>query len=277
LSGAAADWGAVISNGTAPFSVTWDFGGGAVENTLTQQAGAAATASATVQMLVGNWTASVSVVDAAGNTATASAAYTVEANGNPGGSGTTATFTPLPGTLYAVPLVANAEVGEPVTVEIVTGELETAMAQMTAIGVIVEADAEYVPDSFNAGAVGGAAYAADGIWQDEVADDQFLPIPDTFLRESALYGDVRRFDFNITPLGPSGEMDYPGFSGKAGVLCNFKLKFSTPGTKTLRFAPFNLLDRTYYLSDPLGGAPQHWSDITNDGSIARNAVAISAP
>jgi hypothetical protein len=73
-------------------------------------------------------------------------------------------FTMPADTIAAVPTATAAAVGAPVTVSVETGAPANPFQFMNGVGIVVDNDATYVPNSFNVGAVGGARDAADGIW-----------------------------------------------------------------------------------------------------------------
>jgi hypothetical protein len=229
-----------------------------------------------VKFKSGSWTALVTVSDAGGQSATATADYRILLPLGPGGIVTTSAFAPAPDTLYAIPLVLSAKVGDEVPIVIVSGEPAYTFAEAY-LALLVDADAEYVPNSFNLGDPGGAAYDTDGIWSGALANGSFLPFPDGFIADpAAIEGSTRRLEMGIMPLGPTGDPDFPGFSGKHGAICNLKVKFTTPGTKTLNFVLRTGVDRTFYQGAAPGYPVSYWSDISNSGAGGvPNSIDIS--
>jgi hypothetical protein len=260
----AAHWQASLTGGTAPYTVTWDFGGGAKDAVAPQTGVSSASTGIDVAFNPGDWTATVSVADAAGQTASASADYRILLPLGPGGIVTTSAFSPAPDTLYAVPLTLNANVGDEVTVEVISGVPASNLME-AGIRLVFDADGAYVPNSFNIGDPGGATYDADGIWQDGPANGDFLPYPDSFIAptDPGPDGSHHWLDIGILALGP-GQSDFPGLVGKHGAVFNLKLKFSTPGTKTLTFEKATGVDRTFYYSGDQ--STHYWGDISNDGT-----------
>lgn len=167
--------------------------------------------------------------------------------------------------LYAYYDKGQINVGEEVLITVVTGELAHPFRFLLGAGLVLDEDAEYVPNSFNIGSPGGSKEFPDGIWADVILD-AFVLGPDALIipgpnREGTL-GDKKRYDFNISPLSltfPESELD---IVGGRGDLFNLKFKYSEPGIKTLTFQQSNGVNRTYY-GDYWTGTDRFWDDVSN--------------
>jgi hypothetical protein len=149
-------------------------------------------------------------------------------------------------TLYALPLSHKAAVEQPVTVVVVSSVLSNPFLYMNSVAVIVEDDADYVHDSFNYGAIGGAPTAVDGIWQ-LVEPASFLQTPESFLiqptlpsPENGIPEGRKRYQFSIAPFGGEA-VDFA-----EGIVFNFELTFSEPGLKRIGLQQADWIKRTFY-------------------------------
>lgn len=197
------------------------------------------------------------------NGATGTADITVT-DSNGGSASQTGIVITIPGvvladdTLYCFPLQTNVNTGDPVTVVIATGTPANPFQFLNGIGLTIENDADKVSNSFNVGAVGGAADAVDGYWT-AMAPATFLMPPDGFIvaTPDQPAAGQERWDFNLTPVGGSDQ------TTAKGALFNFQFTFSAAGTKTFGFQQFQAVNRTYY-SDSTS-TEFFWGDISNAG------------
>lgn len=258
--GAEAMWSASILGGIAPFTVSWDFGGGAMPNTVTLT-GQTAAASTTPTMLTGHWFAVLTVADAAGHTFVTPSPgveyYVTDGIVNP--------IELASDTLYALPQLATAAVGEAVRVVVATGIPNNPFQYMTGAGLTMPSDGTYVKGSFNAGAPGGEAGDVDGYWAQMAPAGGFLLAPDSFIVPVDIGNGRVRFDFNLTPLSGSNQ-----FTAK-GALFNAQFSFSTAGTKVFRFQQTQGVKRTYYSDD---SHEYFWGDIANAHAGIPNSVDV---
>jgi hypothetical protein len=202
--------------------------------------------------------------------ATGNASFTATANGLTSAASTTAINCPAleleADTLYAIPLDTTVAVGEPVRIVFATGELPNPFQFLAGLRVIVDEDAgiEYVPDSINAGAPGGAADDPDGIWADMNMTGFLLPqniVPSNV-------GGFTAYDFNITPLGGEDLTD------ASGALFNAEFTFDAAGTWQLGFQENETVDRTYY-QDQNTTPNYFWGDITNLHAGVPSAITVT--
>jgi hypothetical protein len=200
-------------------------------------------------------------------------------NGNPNPApvpGPTGDSVELPATLtddtlYAVPNFTGAIAGETdaedaLRITVATGELPNDFQFMNGIGIILLDGAHYVPESFNVGAIGGAADAADGLWAEMNPASGFLMPPDNFIREIPASGDYHRIDFNVTPLGGSD------LTSASGELFNFGVWFDSAGSYRIGIAEVQGVARTYYSSSLQTN--YYWGNVDNDESGVRNFVEV---
>lgn len=151
--------------------------------------------------------------------------------------------------------------GDPVTIVIITGDLDGAepFNFCDGVGFTVNQGADYAAGTFNIGAVGGNADAPDGIW------GSMSPLPigfimpqDWMMAWTALAGDptMGRIDFNATAIGGSGITTVTD-----GAILNFGLEFSTAGTYDLGFQYLEDVRRTFY-SGP-DSTTYEWDNLDN--------------
>jgi len=185
---------------------------------------------------------------------------------------TIAPFVPAADTLYAVPLSSTVAVGDPVTIDVLTGDPANPFQYMTGVRVTfpTAAGVSYVKNSFNVGNPGGDADAVDGFWT-AMNPSGFLLAPDSFysVTDDTQDGDpaIEAIDFNVTPLGGSD------VTTGSGALFNFQVKFATAGTYALGFQQVFTVNRTYY--QDVNQAPDYfWGDITNNHAGVPNTVTV---
>jgi hypothetical protein len=172
-------------------------------------------------------------------------------------------------TLYAIPLSGTAAVGAPVRVVVASGDPANPFFYMTGVRLTADqgANFNYVANSFNVGAVGGAAGDPDGIWTDQGATN-FLLAPDNFIQRSDAGGGLHGIDFNVTPL------DGSDMAAGEGELFNIEVTFGAAGTWQLGFQDVNVVNRTYYQDS--NQAPDYfWGDITNNHAGVPNSVTVN--
>ena len=161
--------------------------------------------------------------------------------------------------LYAIPDKSQIHTGEEVTITMYTGLIPEKLG-FTGVnfGLNYADSVEYVPNSFNVGAVGGETWEVDGIWDRGIYDEAyFIPAPDAWIKEKQLNGLSGNFlPFTVAPVG------FPPQSGE-GELCNLRLKFSESGVYPIQFVGRITVDRTFF--DVYGsGKRGYWHDISND-------------
>jgi hypothetical protein len=179
----------------------------------------------------------------------------------------------IPDTLYAIPAVSAVNAGAPVRIIVLTGDPASPFQYMTGVRVVTDSGSgfKYVDDSFNVGMPGGDADDVDGIWADDelaLGNGDFLLAPDSFYDPVDAGGGLRGFDFNVTPLGATGNMQVG-----EGALFNFEATFDTPGTYTLGFQHFETVNRTYY-QDNNQASDYFWSEITNVHLGVPNSITV---
>jgi hypothetical protein len=212
----------------------------------------------------------------AGGNGTATFTASTDRGGTDTDTSGTITIAPLAlpvDALGAIPLAAEASVNDTVKIVVATGPLADLFQFMTGVSVVFPAGCDYSANSFDYGApVAGDPplnpvedkdqETADGIWIVVNPAQGFLSVgdnllaPDTALPAPFDSGFHAR-DFNITPLGGT---DAP--VGSAGILFNFNLEFTAPGSYALQFLDFDEVSRTYYQSE---GTPGNllWHDLSN--------------
>ncbi len=169
---------------------------------------------------------------------------------------------------------------EPVTILVATGKLPNPLMFMTGVRVCAPEAWDYVSDSFNVGALGGAKDFKDGAWAALPAGHSFLLMPDVFIKDpnspsgnGQLHEGLRCYDFNITPIETvAGNHDLSQFAIEEakGELFNFQVAFHSPGVYDVSFMLHQGVDRTYYMErQPVGdetGLELYWGEISNDYS-----------
>jgi hypothetical protein len=169
-------------------------------------------------------------------------------------------------TLYAYPLQAHAAVGEPVTVQVATGLPAHSLQFLSSVAVSVDDAGAYIANSFNLGAPGGARLDADGMWGAMgVPNGQFLDLGDGLMPGAG--DDMGRgrhvYTFAVVTMGP-----YPATNSE-GVLFNFQLSFSQPGTYHIGLRPTDgRFDLTYYSDGE--GVNYFWGATLADADGAQN-------
>ncbi|MCC7477774.1 hypothetical protein IT575_04885 [bacterium] len=218
----------------------------------------------------GSGTATFSATDARGGSDTAT-------------SGTISiSFNPAPvDSLGAFPLATSASVDDTVLVLVAAGVLANPFQFMSGVSVVFPPGCEYVPGSLDFGApppgvsplnpdFSADQTTVDGIWTTVAPTAGFLPVGDNLLPPDtelpAPHTGASAIDFNITPLGGQ---DAP--AGTSGILFNFRLRFTQPGSYRLGFLLEDGYKRTYY-EDSLGQDHQ-WGDISN--SISQATVTVT--
>jgi len=179
---------------------------------------------------------------------------------------------PAADTLYAIPLSSTVAAGDPVTIEVITGDPANPFQYLTGVRVTfpTAAGVDYVKNSFNVGATGGAADDPDGFWT-AMGSPTFLLAPDSFYQvtDDVQDGDpaIEALDFNVTPLGGSD------VTTGSGPLFNFQVTFANAGTYQLGFQQTFTVNRTYYQDG--NQAPDYfWGDITNNHAGVPNSVTV---
>jgi hypothetical protein len=155
-------------------------------------------------------------------------------------------------TLYAYPVKAEASVDEPVTVVVYSGATVHPLTFMSSVGITVENAGNYVANSFNIGAPGGARSDTDGFWAllgpPAPNNGQYLDLGDALMPGPAtdIGGGLHRYNFAIVTQGPFAP-PAGALSGNGLILFNFQLTFSAPGTYHLGFQLSDgAFDQTYY-------------------------------
>lgn len=177
-----------------------------------------------------------------------------------------------PDTLYAIPLLETARVGQRVPIVITTGDPANPLHSVAGVRVCLPSGSgfDFVPGSLNFGAPGGNITDVDGFWSamPGLQDGDFLLYPDTIWWDPIETGDGRRaIDFNVSPLGSENVLD------GAGPLFNFELTFANLGTWKLSFQQTNVVNRTYY-QDGNQATDYFWGDITNNHPGVPNSVTV---
>jgi hypothetical protein len=182
-------------------------------------------------------------------------------------------------TLYAYAPGGAAQVGEPVTVVVATGRPAHPLQFLADCSVTIESQGAYVPNSFNYGAPGGNRTDSDGLWgQMGIPNGLFLDLGDDLVPGpgTAMTGGRHVYEFAIVSQGP-----YPAADAE-GILLNFKLTFSAPGTYHLGLRQTGGAFDTLYYCDA-DGNNYHWASLLAGGdgvlnpSVANfsNVIAVS--
>lgn len=249
--GLTSTWTATWVGGTSPYTIAWDFGGGA-ENIAPSPATSPATAQSTwVDSSESNaYVVTVTVTDSDGISQIGVSQVIIAP------TRALLPFVPPADTLYAIPVSVAAGVGEPITILIYTGETTQPFQYMDSVGIVLDADASYVTKTFNVGYVGGETDDADGVWAGITSDGGFILAPDSLIKPGAnpedSLGGKQRIDFNITPLVGSD------VASVQGALFNFQVVYSSAGEKQISFQEFNGVHRTYY-SDKANNENHFWN------------------
>lgn len=181
---------------------------------------------------------------------------------------------PAPGeyaadTLYAIPQQTSVAVGEAVRIVVATGVPANSFHYMNGVRVTFGAgEPNYVPGSYNVGAIGGAADFPDGIWA-LVGPGAFL-LPTDYMLSFNNYDSASNswaMDFNVTPIGGQEVND------AEGELFNFEVTFAQAGTVHLGFSQFKDVKRTYY-SDSRS-QEYSWSSIGNNNAGVANTIEVT--
>ncbi|MCC7477775.1 hypothetical protein IT575_04890 [bacterium] len=182
--------------------------------------------------------------------------------------------------IAAIPLVTSAGTADTVKVVVATGPVANPFQFMTGVSIVFPPGCGYSANSYDFGApVAGDPRlnpvedkdqeTADGIWAVVNPASGFLGVGDNLLTPDtslpAPFSGSSAIDFNITPLGGS---DAP--AGTSGILFNFNLEFSAPGSYKLDFLLFDEVNRTYYQDSTQ--AVYQWADISN--SILQTTVTV---
>lgn len=181
-----------------------------------------------------------------------------------GRSGETTVEVDIPGsaaadTLYADFVETRAAVGQAVTLVAITGALPRKFYKAS-FALVIPADAEIVAGSFNAGAPGGSATTADGIWAG-VGSVIEVEGPDGISSFDELdwweQGDgARQLYFGLLP-SVGAEL-----SAASGELFSLQLKFSTPGVKRCHFIRKSGFENYLTFYSGYGREWGHWMDGT---------------
>jgi hypothetical protein len=148
-----------------------------------------------------------------------------------------------PDTLYAIPLVSQARVGEPVPVIVATGVPAGGLVYMSGVGLSMPRDGSYVRNSFNLGlpnAPGVSPVTPDGFWAAVRPSNGFILAPDSFIVSYSLDAERSFWGFNVTPIHTSA------VHFASGALFYAEFAFATPGVKRFGFTEVFGVKRTYY-------------------------------
>jgi hypothetical protein len=175
-----------------------------------------------------------------------------------------------PDSIYAIAQSGSAVVGEPVRIVVITGVLPNPFQYLNGVRVTAESGADFVAESFNVGALGGAAYEADGLWG-AMSPLSFVEPPSPVNPAPQDIGGGRvAFDFGLAPAIGGNVAD------ASGELFNFSLTFSAPGTYTLGFQAEDGPARTFYGWEDAGGIMTTlWTDTDNAGAGIANSIVVS--
>jgi hypothetical protein len=161
-----------------------------------------------------------------------------------------------PGALAAVPLKSTVAVGA-----------EAPFRSMNAVRLLINYGAQFVDESLNVGAPGGAEYDSDGIWA------QMTPIPDAFslpivrFAVAPTYGaDFLYCDFRVLPNDGSDLTS-------GGLLFNFAVTCTEPGEYTLLFQEIQIHLFTLYRDGERN--VYRWSDLSNDYPGVPNSFTVT--
>lgn len=182
----------------------------------------------------GNGTTTITVTDQDNGTATTTANITIPP------------IVLAADTIYAIPTAGTAAQADTATIMVMTGVPANPFQYLVGANVTMPDWVTYAANTFNVGAVGGAAGDADGIWgPDGMGVGSFLMGPDSFMfgQEKADFGQAgrHRLELTVVPLGGSD------ITGESGALCNFGVNFGQAGTATFGFVQATPpIDRTYY-------------------------------
>lgn len=269
-----------VSGNTAKVTVS-NANGEDVTVTLDGTTGGLVGAPASQTVIGGNGTTGDFVFSAsdffAGASGTATFTATTDAGGtdtDTSGTITVGAPTPFVDALAAIPLASSASVNDTVKVVVVTGVLANPFEYMTGASLVFPPGCEYVPDSFDYGAPAAGDTAlnpsavkdqetVDGIWTVVNPSAGFLQVGDSLLPIDtdlpAPFTGRSAIDFNITPLNGT---EAP--AGTGGIMFNFNVRFTQPGSYMLDFLLFDDIKRTYY--EDAVGTDYDWTDITNTNS-----------
>jgi hypothetical protein len=143
----------------------------------------------------------------------------------------------------------GCEPGDVKTITVTAAGLPAPLSHVNACRVVFPASYDYVPDSFNVGAVGGNTNTRDGIWA--FARGMLLG-DDAWFAPVELGHGLRAIDFNVTSIAGETKAAPVGY----GDLFNFKLKSTGSEPLSLRFE----------LGDPTGIKRLYFSEDRNDGT-----------
>lgn len=166
-----------------------------------------------------------------------------------------------PDTLYAIPLVSHAAVGEPVRVFVATGQPTHELSFVPVITASFEQAGGYVPGSFSIGAPGGERLGTDGYWTlmgpPAPRAGMYLDIGDDLMPSRGSLPD-EGLDYLCFAVVPQGLFQGPATIGNGAILLNFQLSFSQPGTYHVRFVQYiGSDDMTYYTERD--STMHHWT------------------
>jgi len=174
-------------------------------------------------------------------------------------------------TLVAFPLKREVAVGEAVTVMVRTGDFPAGHSFRSGFTALltVDAEPEFVMNSYNLGSVGGDSHEADGVW------GTMDPPPSSFFMPHMVWEYFRPVpesnpQLHYCPCWAFAAVCGPTDSG--GDLFNLQLKFDYPGEYHLGFIATAEEHVTTY-SDSSGGDPV-WSDIGNDVAGFPNTITV---
>lgn len=265
-------WWATWTGGESPYSIEWDFGGGA---TNIPASPAISPASVTIEINgTGPYTCQATVTDAQGLFGSATRQYGLDYPNPDPENGEI-----VDDRIYAYYEKGQASAGEEILVTVTTGKLAHPFQFMLGVGLVMDEDAQYVRNSFNVGSPGGERDYPDGIWAD-VNPVSFALGPDALIipgnnPEDSL-GMKKRFDFNISPfnpiLGPGEDI-----IGGQGDLFNLRFKYSVPGLKTLAFQRSNGVNRTYYMGawdNAWDNSDRFWDDVSNLNPGLQTSIVV---
>jgi hypothetical protein len=171
-------------------------------------------------------------------------------------------------TLYVYPMADTAAVDEPVTVLVLTGPTTAPLKYVTSVVVSMATEGSYVNYSFNPGAPGGGQTGIDGIWTYSAPTGFILPsdFMISLSRNEFVAGRVA-YNLNLTPA------EGVAVTGEEGVLLNFQVAFSAPGTYRLGIRDeYDGMQNLTYFSDAV--SDHEWLALSADkaGNLLLPAV-----
>jgi hypothetical protein len=148
-----------------------------------------------------------------------------------------------PDSIYCVADDYELAAGDSTTITVYCKETPDPLRSVC-LGLSFKSSADYVPNSFNIGAPGGAAYEPDGAWA-AMPDLEYLAVPEGFIKEAPdnyVEGNSR-FELVVVPLDHE---ELPLINAD-GALLNFSLKVVED--TLVQIQRTNIVDATYYSSD----------------------------